>query len=229
MSEEKTPHASTDGSSIKSATEKSIKSAKSKESLLSLDNTSSIEITQFAQQITTASKAASIHSKTKAVRKYTSILSFASFVDLSDSIVSKVGYSTTNNPSTSQLPHTVPSPPSPPPPTTFHEILDQGNPQLNPFSPEFSAHTWAKHLVNAKIRDPERYPSRSAGISFENLGAYGYSKGTEYQKTVLNNLYQLQSLLSSKRRKGNRIDILKNFNGVVKKGETCVVLGRPGR
>lgn len=202
-------------------------------SLNSFDKTQTDEITQFAQKITYASRAASVKSKSSkpSISRYPSVLSFGSFADLADTIIkTTVNISTNRNPDAdgntavtseeSKVTHSKE-------PITFHEHLDQTNPQLNPFSEEFNAYVWAKHLVNAKIRDPERYPSRSAGISFENLGAYGYSRGTDYQTNVLNTVLKLNSVFSN--RKGGRIDILRNFNGVVKKGETCVVLGRPGR
>lgn len=111
---------------------------------------------------------------------------------------------------------------------TFQEFLDQSKPQLNPFSDEFSAYAWAKTLMQAKKTDPQRYPARSAGVAFQNLGAYGYSKGTDYQRTVLNNLYALKNIFGGGK-KAQRKEILLNFNGVAQKGETCIVLGRPGR
>ncbi|KZV61232.1 hypothetical protein PENSPDRAFT_671151 [Peniophora sp. CONT] len=35
-------------------------------------------------------------------------------------------------------------------------------------------------------RDPERFPKRTAGISWQNLNPYGYGNFTDYQKSVLN-------------------------------------------
>lgn len=114
-------------------------------------------------------------------------------------------------------------------PETFQDYLDQSNPELNPFSPQFSPHAWAKQLLTARAENPERYPSKAAGIAFRNLGAVGRTKKTDYQKTVLNAVYQLKDLVSGGKNGERKRQILRNFNGVTKKGETCVVLGRPGR
>jgi hypothetical protein len=198
-------------------------------SINSFDKTQTDEITQFAQKITYASRAASLKSKPSkpTMSHYPSMLSFGSFADLADTILkTTVNAGSSNRDAVDNLAASAEATTGKEP-VTFHDQLDQTNPQLNPFSEDFNAYIWAKHLVNAKIRNPERYPSRSAGISFENLGAYGYSRGTDYQANVLNTVMKLKSLFSN--RKGGRVEILRNFNGVVKKGETCVVLGRPGR
>lgn len=113
-------------------------------------------------------------------------------------------------------------------PETFQDYLDQSNPELNPFSPQFSPHAWAKQLLTARTENPERYPSKAAGIAFRNLGAVGRTKKTDYQKTVVNAIYQVKDLVGGNKGERKR-QILRNFNGLTKKGETCVVLGRPGR
>lgn len=112
---------------------------------------------------------------------------------------------------------------------SFNPFLDSSNPSLNPYSDEFSAREWSKHMLRMCENDQERYPGFSAGISFKNLGAYGHSEGVSYQKTVANILLDVSKIFAKfKRTSYPQTTILKDFNGLVKSGETCVVLGRPG-
>ncbi|PMD28823.1 hypothetical protein L207DRAFT_266106 [Hyaloscypha variabilis F] len=98
---------------------------------------------------------------------------------------------------------------------------------LNPNSPNFKARTWAKAIVEQVSSDGTSF--RTCGVCFENLNVYGYGAGTDYQKDVANvwleGVGMLRRALGSGRR---RIDILRNFDGVVHKGEMLVVLGPPG-
>lgn len=96
---------------------------------------------------------------------------------------------------------------------------------LNPNGPNFSVRAWIKNCLAIQSRDPERYPTRSAGIAFRNLGVYGYASNTDYQKDVGNGLLSLQSAFSKKK----KLQILQKFDGLVESGEMLVVLGRPGR
>jgi ATP-binding cassette subfamily G (WHITE) protein 2 (PDR) len=105
------------------------------------------------------------------------------------------------------------------------------NPALNPHSGKFSYKVWTKNLLAIQSRDPERYPSRVAGISYRNLSAYGFGNPTDYQKTFGNYPLELPGLFKRLigRREQTKIQILRNFDGLVKAGEMLVVLGRPGR
>lgn len=105
------------------------------------------------------------------------------------------------------------------------------SPKLNPSSSEFNPKAWVKSVLAIQSRDPERYPSRSAGVSFSNLHVHGFGSPTDYQKTVGNvPLDYLGNLLRTLGvgRKLKKIQILKDFEGLVKSGEMCLVLGRPG-
>lgn len=106
---------------------------------------------------------------------------------------------------------------------------DNLDPRLDPYSDKFSGKVWAQHMLKQRQRNPDSYPIRTAGVAFKDLGAYGYGKGTDYQKNVLNVVTGMFSKLANITNKGTKIQILRDFNGVVKSGETCVVLGRPGR
>lgn len=105
-----------------------------------------------------------------------------------------------------------------------------GNPLLDPTSEKFSYKTWVKNLVGVQSRDPERYPQRVAGISYKNLACHGFGEATDYQKTFGNYPLELPSLtrrLVGKRQQ-RKIQILRDFDGLVRSGEMLVVLGRPG-
>jgi hypothetical protein len=114
-------------------------------------------------------------------------------------------------------------------PRDINPFIDFSNPKLNPNNPDFDPKAWSKHFVNLKNHDPERFPTRKAGISFKNLGVYGHGTGYDYQKNVINIIQSSISYIMALNKKKEKIQILRDFNGVVKPGETCVVLGRPGR
>lgn len=105
------------------------------------------------------------------------------------------------------------------------------HPLLDPNSGKFSTRAWLETLMGIMSKDPERYPRGVAGVAYKNLSAHGFGEPTDYQKTVGN--YPLRILSLAKRlfgiRKKTKIQILKDFDGLVKSGEMLVVLGRPGR
>jgi hypothetical protein len=114
----------------------------------------------------------------------------------------------------------------------FKEGIGITDPQLDPNSDEFNVQAWIKSMLAIKSRDPDRYPSRTAGVTFTNLNVHGYGSPTGYQKTVgnlwLDYLGRLRRLIGIGR-KLTKIQILRDFEGLVKSGEMLVVLGRPGR
>ena len=104
------------------------------------------------------------------------------------------------------------------------------NPLLDPASGKFSARAWIKTLIGITSRDPERYPQRVAGVSYKNLNVHGFGTPTDYQKSFGNAPLELLSLFDKLRgRNKTKIQILRDFDGLVKSGEMLVVLGRPGR
>lgn len=111
---------------------------------------------------------------------------------------------------------------------TFLESKEDST--LNPHSPSFKAKNWMKNLLAITSRDPERYPQRAAGVSFRNLSVHGYGSPTDYQKDVFNSVLQVGALFRMINGTGKqKIQILRDFDGLVKSGEMLVVLGRPGR
>ncbi|KAI1134643.1 ABC-2 type transporter-domain-containing protein [Hypoxylon sp. FL0543] len=98
---------------------------------------------------------------------------------------------------------------------------------LNPHSPNFNARAWAKAIVNLADREGQGF--RTAGVCFQNLNVHGFGAATDYQKDVANVWLEATGLVRRAMGKGQRkIDILRNFDGVVHKGEMLVVLGPPG-
>lgn len=100
---------------------------------------------------------------------------------------------------------------------------------LNPSSPNFKVRDWMKMLLAIRSRNPDKYPDRTAGISFKNLNVHGFGSPTDYQKDVLNSVLELGTMV--RRLAGlklQKIQILRDFDGLVKSGETLVVLGKPG-
>jgi ABC-type glutathione transport system ATPase component len=118
--------------------------------------------------------------------------------------------------------------------TPSHEV-NAYNPEpgsnLDPRSPNFDARVWVKAVSRLAQGDHNAAPPRFLGVAFKNLSAYGSSSGSERQLTVLNAvptaLSYGASLLGAKRR-GNRVEILRDLEGVIEQGELLLVLGPPG-
>lgn len=115
--------------------------------------------------------------------------------------------------------------------------FNSSDPELQPNSEQFNPRKWVKALMKITSRDPEVYPTRTAGVTFENLCAHGFGSLQDQQKNVGNlwmeGVEYARNLLSGGRPGGKRgerkIQILRNFDGLVRSGEMLVVLGRPGR
>ena len=103
---------------------------------------------------------------------------------------------------------------------------DENSP-LNPNSSRFSARAWAKAIVDMVSSDGGRM--RTAGVAFQHLNVFGFGSATDYQKDIVNVWLEVAGLVRRLMGGGKRrIDILRDFDGVVKKGEMLVVLGPPG-
>lgn len=108
----------------------------------------------------------------------------------------------------------------------FH---NKDDPTLDPHSEHFNAEAWTRTLIGIQSRDLERYPERTAGIAYRNLSVHGFGSLTDYQKTFGNYPLSLAGLFNSITGRGkHEIQILRDFEGLVKSGEMLVVLGRPG-
>lgn len=109
---------------------------------------------------------------------------------------------------------------------------DEPDSPLNPTGNTFNAREWARNFARvAKERGQE---FRRVGLYFQNLGVFGYSSATDFQKTVANIWLALprmiaRRLLPSTSTSGqSRVQILQQFDGIIRPGEMYVVLGPPG-
>lgn len=107
---------------------------------------------------------------------------------------------------------------------------DTSNSKLDPSSSEFDAKEWARTVMQLMAEEPDRYLPRHAGVSFSNLGVHGFGNPIGYQTDFLNIVLQVTDLVTSLiNRKREKIQILHDHNGLLRKGEMLLVLGRPGR
>lgn len=116
------------------------------------------------------------------------------------------------------------------PSSALNPFIGSKDPSLDPSSPDFDAKKWVTSLLGAFSQDPDRYARHTLGVSYRNLGVHGYGRSADYQKDVLNALWRaplmLRDIVSKQQTK---IQILKDFDGLIKRGEMLLVLGRPGR
>jgi hypothetical protein len=113
--------------------------------------------------------------------------------------------------------------------TTGHPFFPS-NDTLDPRSPEFDAKAWARALLQAFAKDPERYPRHVIGVSCRDLGVFGFGGSALEQQDVLSSLWRIPVLLREwAGRRRQKIQILRGIEGLVRNGEMLLVLGRPGR
>ncbi|KAH7121877.1 ABC-2 type transporter-domain-containing protein [Dactylonectria estremocensis] len=113
-------------------------------------------------------------------------------------------------------------------PTAIFASNDPDSP-LNPRGNKFNAATWAKTISQAAAKRGQGV--RQVGVCFENLNVFGYGTPTDFQKDVGNVWLALPAIvrrLFSHTAGRRRIDILRKFDGLIRPGEMCVVLGPPG-
>ncbi|KIW11847.1 hypothetical protein PV08_09120 [Exophiala spinifera] len=112
----------------------------------------------------------------------------------------------------------------------FHPFDSAGvDSEVDPNSDNFNGRAWTKAMLKLQKMSGQENVGRSAGFAFRNLSAFGFSKGSDFQKTVDNYILAGADLVRSLTgNKGRRVDILRNFEGVVQPGEMLVVLGPPG-
>ncbi|KAL2066710.1 hypothetical protein VTL71DRAFT_2782 [Oculimacula yallundae] len=102
---------------------------------------------------------------------------------------------------------------------------------LDPNNQEFNAASWITELARLDADDPRNPPMRSLGIAFHNLNVSGSSSEAEYQATVGGGFASVASSLErlfTKNTSSKRKDILRDFEGIIDKGEMLLVLGPPG-
>lgn len=108
-------------------------------------------------------------------------------------------------------------------------VVDDPESSLNPNGPNFRARDWIKMLFELRSQDPVNFPQKQAGVSFRNLSVHGFGSPTDYQKNVLNSVLEIGTLVRrAAGAKMQKVQILRDFDGLVRSGEMLVVLGRPG-
>ena len=108
-------------------------------------------------------------------------------------------------------------------------FVGSDDPELDPLSGHFKPERWTRTLIGLQSRDPDRYPQRVSGVAYRNLNVSGFGSPLDYQKTFGNYPLEAANLFNTITGKGKRkIQILRDFEGLVRSGEMLVVLGRPG-
>jgi ATP-binding cassette subfamily G (WHITE) protein 2 (PDR) len=95
---------------------------------------------------------------------------------------------------------------------------------LDPKSNQFRAKSWAKAFYNLRYESEEAIP-RVAGVAFQDLNVWGQGSPTDFQSTVGNKILKLPSLFGCGSQK---IEILRDLDGLLLPGEQLCVLGPPG-
>jgi len=113
---------------------------------------------------------------------------------------------------------------------------DPSHPELNPNSKEFDPRKWVKLIMRQHARHSDNpdgsvdYDALRVGFSFQNLNVHGFGRPTDFQKNVGNIWLSVASSVKSifGADSKTKIQILRDFEGLVRGGEMLVVLGRPG-
>ncbi|KAF4246959.1 hypothetical protein CNMCM8980_007995 [Aspergillus fumigatiaffinis] len=103
------------------------------------------------------------------------------------------------------------------------------NSSFNPQSPSFDARKWARAFYNARYSQDNGHQPRVAGVAFKNLNVFGYGSPVDYQMSVGNALLKVPTMIRQALGGGKqRVDILRDVEGLVLPGEQLCVLGPPG-
>ncbi|KAK3997752.1 ATP-binding cassette transporter [Cladorrhinum sp. PSN332] len=113
-------------------------------------------------------------------------------------------------------------------PILIPDLNDLASP-LNPNGDKFNARAWASNI--AKVANERGQSFRQIGVCFQGLSVDGYGTPTDFQKDVANVWTALPTMirgLFSSTAGKTKINILCQFDGLIRQGEMCVVLGPPG-
>lgn len=104
----------------------------------------------------------------------------------------------------------------------------QHDPTLDPSSKEFNLQKWLGAAMSASRKD-NTHRGQNLGVVFKQLNVYGSGAALQFQGTVDSMLtapLRIPQVIRESHAPKRRI--LKDFNGLIKKGELLLVLGRPG-
>jgi ABC-type cobalamin/Fe3+-siderophores transport system ATPase subunit len=100
---------------------------------------------------------------------------------------------------------------------------------LDPQSPRFNARAWAKAFYNIRYSSDDGVPPRVSGFAFKDVNVVGYGSPVDYQMSVGNALLKLPTLaMQTLRGQKQKIEILRDVDGLLLPGEQLCVLGPPG-
>lgn len=97
---------------------------------------------------------------------------------------------------------------------------------LDPNSDKFDSKAWSRQFYNTLYASD---PVRVMGVAYEDLHVFGHGSDTDFQNTFGNWPFKLPEL--ARRLVGTRglkVDILRDFEGLIRPGEMVCVLGPPG-
>ncbi|KAM0257790.1 hypothetical protein ACHAPA_011586 [Fusarium lateritium] len=105
--------------------------------------------------------------------------------------------------------------------------LHEDDPRLDPTDKAFDLAKWLPAFMH-QMQDAGVGP-KNAGVSFKNLSVYGTGAALQLQQTlgdIVQAPLRLGELLKSGKKEPKKI--LHRFDGLLRSGETLIVLGRPG-
>lgn len=98
------------------------------------------------------------------------------------------------------------------------------NSRLDPNSDRFRARDWARSFYELRYNGEDAI-ARVAGVAFRGLDVWGEGSPTDFQATVGNKILKLPSLFG---RGAQKVEILRNLDGLLLPSEQLCVLGPPG-
>ena len=96
--------------------------------------------------------------------------------------------------------------------------------RLDPQSDQFRVRDWAKSFYELRYSS-DGFIARVAGVAFQGLNVWGKGSPTDFQSTVGNTILKLPAIFG---RGSQKIEILKDLDGLLLPGEQLCVLGPPG-
>lgn len=110
---------------------------------------------------------------------------------------------------------------------TRHSIAEPNDPSMDPSSDSFDLRKFLRSFRH--YLEGEGIEMKQLSVVFKSLNVYGSGAALQLQKTVTDMLMapiRPQEFINFGKKE--RKQILHGFDGIIKAGELCVVLGRPG-
>jgi len=104
-------------------------------------------------------------------------------------------------------------------------IAQQGDPRIDPTSESFDLTRFLKYFRHSM--EGAGIEMKKVSVVYKGLNVFGSGKALQLQKTVAD-LVMAPFRAGEYFGKSDRKQILNSFDGIIKSGELCVVLGRPG-